>query len=67
MRIDKLTVKNFRGFAEQSFEFNKQFNILIGDNATGKTSILDALSIAMGSFLLGIKDVAGRHIRRRGC
>jgi len=63
MRIDKLTVKNFRGFAEQSFEFNKQFNILIGDNATGKTSILDALSIAMGSFLLGIKDVAGRHIR----
>ncbi len=63
MRIDKLTVKNFRGFAEQSFEFNKQFNILIGDNATGKTSILDALSIAMGSFLLGIKDVSGRHIR----
>ncbi|MCX7046449.1 MAG: AAA family ATPase [Candidatus Sumerlaeota bacterium] len=48
MRIDKLTVQNFRGFKERTFEFRPGFNLLVGENGSGKTSVLEALSIAIG-------------------
>lgn len=57
MRIDSIRVKNFKGFIDQTFQLNAHFTVFIGDNATGKTSVLDALAIAAGSFLRGI-DVA---------
>jgi len=58
VRIDHLTVKNFNGFDHREFDFNPRFNLLVGDNATGKTSVLDALSIALGSWFLGIPGYA---------
>lgn len=61
MRIDNLTVENFHGFDHREFAFNPNFNLLVGDNATGKTSVLDALSIALGSWFLGIRGYANAH------
>jgi predicted ATP-binding protein involved in virulence len=55
VRIDHLTVQNFDGFESREFTFNQHFNLLVGDNATGKTSVLDALSVAIGSWFLGIR------------
>jgi predicted ATP-binding protein involved in virulence len=55
MRIDRLVITNFDGFDQREFTFHPRFNLLIGDNASGKTSLLDALSIAMGSWFLGIR------------
>jgi len=57
MKIHKLYIKNFKGFEEKTFEFNPHFTILIGDNATGKTSILDAISILMGQFFQGLENI----------
>lgn len=61
MRIDRLTVQNFKGFAEREFEFPRRpdapadcqgsFHLLIGDNGSGKTSTLDALAVAIGIWL----------------
>ncbi len=62
MRIDKITIKNFKGFVDETFELNPHFTVFIGDNAKGKTSILDALAIAVGSYLRGI-DVAKHEAR----
>ena len=42
MQIDHLAIENFNGFAHREFSFNPRFNLLVGDNATGKTSVLDA-------------------------
>jgi predicted ATP-binding protein involved in virulence len=58
VRIDHLTIKNFNGFDHREFDFKPHFNLLVGDNATGKTSVLDALSIALGSWFLGIPGYA---------
>jgi predicted ATP-binding protein involved in virulence len=58
MQIDRLTIQNFRGFQDRELKFDPRFNLLVGDNATGKTSVLDALSIAVGSWFLGIKGYA---------
>src|SRR5579862_3292791 len=63
MRIDSLTVRNFRCFAEQTFDLHPRFNVLIGDNGSGKTAILEALAIASGSWLLGMRGCGSRHIR----
>ena len=63
MRIDHLHVKNFKGFQDKEFSFHPQFNLIVGVNGTGKTSLLDALSIAIGSWFLGIRGCDTRHIR----
>lgn len=55
MRIDRLTLQNFNGFEFSEFAFSSHFNLLVGENATGKTSVLDALSVALGSWFLGMK------------
>jgi predicted ATP-binding protein involved in virulence len=64
MKIRKIELKNFRCFEHKTFEFSDQFNVLIGDNATGKTAILDALAIGAGSFFLGIDNIDSRNILR---
>lgn len=63
MRIDRLHIKNFKGFKDDEFSFHPQFNLIIGENGTGKTSLLDALSVALGSWFLGIRGYDTRHIR----
>lgn len=60
--IEKLHLKNFKGFETAEFQFNARCTIIIGNNAKGKTSILDALAIAAGSFLLGIDGADSKHI-----
>lgn len=43
MKLDKVQVSNFRNFKELSLVPNKKLNIFIGDNGSGKSSILEAL------------------------
>lgn len=63
MKVKELVLKNFHGFKETKFNFSEQFTVLIGENATGKTAVLDGLAVAIGGFLSGIEDVNSRNIR----
>ena len=58
MRIDRLAIQNYCCFESFNINLNPNFNLLVGDNASGKTSILDALHIAAGSWLLGVRGPA---------
>ena len=53
MKIHQLEVRNFRSFEHKTFHFSGQFNVLIGDNGTGKTAIVEALVIGAGSLIIG--------------
>lgn len=66
MKIHELRLKNFRKFEDSVFRFNadSRVTVLIGDNATGKTAVLDSLSVMMGSYLLDFKAGVGRGIRK---
>jgi predicted ATP-binding protein involved in virulence len=55
MRIDRLIIKNFNGFESCEIGFDTRFNLLVGDNASGKSSVLNAISILLDSWVLGIK------------
>lgn len=63
MRIDRLNLKNFKGFTEYELNLHPQFNLLVGKNGVGKTSILEALTVAAGSWFLGLRGYDTRHIR----
>jgi DNA replication and repair protein RecF len=45
MHLKQLQLKYFRNFSEASFEFEENFNILVGDNAQGKTNVLEAIAL----------------------
>jgi len=51
MKINKLYLKNFRQFSEISLEFNKNTTILVAGTGKGKTTILDAIRIALWSYV----------------
>ena len=60
MRINDITIKNFRGFIEERhFEFDSKMNVILGDNTTGKTSLLHAVQIALGAYLQALKIIPG--------
>jgi len=52
MKINRIEIKNFKKFADYALDLHPQFTLLVGDNGTGKTSILDALAIAAGVWLV---------------
>jgi len=56
MRLDKFKLENFRKFKDLSLDLKPGVNILIGENAAGKTSILEALTILLGSYFYGINS-----------
>lgn len=58
MRLDGLRYRNFRCFEDRTFEFAPRFNLLVGDNGTGKTSVLQGASLALGTLFLGFPEPA---------
>ncbi|MCW1941658.1 ATP-binding protein [Bacillus anthracis] len=50
MIIHDLKLENFHGFEERYITFSDKFTVLVGDNGTGKTAVLDGLAVALGAF-----------------
>ena len=46
MIIKSIDLQNFRNYELQSIEFDEKTNILYGDNAQGKTNVLEAIFVA---------------------
>lgn len=62
MKIHELSVRNFQGFEERNIALDDCFTLLVGDNATGKTGLLDALAFVMSGFFSGIFSENIRNI-----
>jgi len=74
MRIDRIELRNYKKFSEAIFEFPRplngppdvgSFHVLIGENGTGKTSILDAVAVAIGVWLEKVPDSLLANSHRR--
>ena len=64
MRIDKLYLNNFRNYQEENFLFDEKMNIFIGENAQGKTNILEAVSYLALTF--SFRDALDAQMIRKG-
>ena len=53
MRLNKIEIHNFKCFEDVSFELHPKLNVLMGNNGTGKSSLLEAFRILIGSLYLG--------------
>lgn len=50
MFIETVEIENFKIFSKSKFSFNKNFNLIIGINGSGKTSLLRALAISLAGW-----------------
>lgn len=57
MYIDKINLTNYRNYDQQEIELNKNINIFYGNNAQGKTNILESIYLcAIGKSYRTNKD-----------
>jgi len=52
MHISKLTVVNYRNFANTTLRFNKGVNTIIGENGSGKTNLFRAIRLLLDDTMV---------------
>ncbi len=52
MKVHRLTLKNFRGFADATLDLDRPLTVLFGPNGSGKSSVLEALAVVISEVLL---------------
>ena len=57
LKINRLYLRNFRNYIDLDIEFNDKLNIIIGNNAQGKTNILEAIYfLSITKSFLSVND-----------
>lgn len=64
MFFKEVKIQNYKAIKDMQIQFSPGINLLIGDNGVGKTSVLDALAIALGGFLAGVTGVSVSGIQQ---
>lgn len=60
MRLDSIDIKNYRGIKDCKIENLEKINIIVGDNNSGKTSILEVINfLRIPQDINYIKSIAG--------
>lgn len=54
--MNNIRLQNFRCYADRFIVFKPGINLLVGDNASGKTSVLKACKYVLSSFFSGFSD-----------
>lgn len=78
LRLDKLSLTNFRCFAHCEIAFHPGLTVLVAENGSGKTAVLDAARAALSVFVNAIyppekslrierSDVRLIPVRSAGC
>ncbi|MBM7711742.1 ATP-dependent nuclease [Enterococcus xiangfangensis] len=54
--IEKMTIQGFKKFKDFEIVFNKDMNVLVGENEAGKSTILEAIDLALNQKIYGLID-----------
>ncbi|NLG84836.1 MAG: DNA replication/repair protein RecF [Firmicutes bacterium] len=65
MQLEKLLIRNFRNYRETKIEFSPYINLLIGQNAQGKTNLLEAIYLL--AFGRSFRSNNEQDLIRYGC
>ena len=55
--IKKIFIKNYKIFEHFDIELNEDLNIIVGNNETGKSTILEAINLALTKRLMEINRI----------
>ena len=56
MRLDRLSIINFKNIESEEISLTAGINCFVGDNGAGKTNILDAVHyLSMSKLLLAVR------------
>lgn len=64
MKLKAIHLQHFRCFSDFNITFDEQLTVLVARNGMGKTSILDAAAILLGSFLTHLPNVSGLSFKK---
>lgn len=64
MIIKTISLDNFRSKSHLQLKLGRRLTILIGENGSGKTSVLDGLAIGLGAILTYLPGVSGISFRK---
>ena len=66
MKIKQLRMQSFRGIYDLTLDFDTRLNVLVGDNGSGKSSILNCLSVYLNHISDEVKflDQIGYDLNR---
>ncbi|MDR0922917.1 MAG: AAA family ATPase [Hungatella sp.] len=64
MNLKKLNLHNFRCFDDLEVEFHDKLSVIVGANGAGKTTILEAAAIAVGTLLYSLDGVINYGIKK---
>ncbi len=56
MFLKEIYLKNYKCFEEKTLSFKERFTVLIGENGSGKTAVLDGIARAFSHFRKGVLD-----------
>jgi predicted ATP-binding protein involved in virulence len=65
MYLKEIDIQNFKGLENKTFSFNSKFNVAIGNNASGKSTLLHSIQVALGGYLQCLDIPASRNYRRQ--
>lgn len=62
MHLTQISLSQFRAFEHAEIALHPAFNVLVGINGTGKSTVLEALRIALGSLFLELDKIEDKII-----
>lgn len=66
MHLDHLTLENFRACEQLEIPLGRRLTALLGNNGSGKTSVLDGIAIGLGAALTHLPSVSGITFKKAG-
>lgn len=62
MYLEKIRIQNYKAIENMEISLKPGMNLLIGDNGAGKTSVLEAIAVAVGGMFVNVAGVRSKSI-----
>lgn len=62
MYLEKINLKNYKAIEEIELNLRPGINLLIGDNGSGKTSVLEGMAVALSGLFVNVAGVSTKNV-----